>query len=298
MGNFRTLENGCSLQGVIALLFTPFSADGKRVDAAGLRRQIDFILQSGVSGVVACGKAGEFEGMAPAELEQVLSTVLAEVAGRVPVGMGIISVEREEGVQAAVMAARCGADFAMVKKLTRQRLRPFYLAIAEHIPVMVYDQTNEGNLDLERDLLPLLEASPRIAAVKVSGNVYSFGRLKAAVPEVPCLCGWDTFSLMAYLSGAEGVVAGSAAVMPEREVALHRLARAGRWEEARAVFYEQMLPLIAFSTPDPYAFSVCKLVLHWRGLFNSPVVRPPYVDAPDWMAREIRVLARRLDLVD
>ena len=32
------------------------------------------------------------------------------------------------------------------------------------------------------------------------------------------LCGWDTFSLLAYLSGGAGVVAGSAAVMPEREV--------------------------------------------------------------------------------
>ena len=297
MGNFRTIENGRSLQGVIALLFTPFSADGKRVDEASMRRQIDLVLESGVSGVVACGKAGEFEGMTPAEIEQVLTLVLEQVAGRVPVGMGIISVEREEGLQAASIASNCGADFAMVKKLTRQQLREFYLGIAELIPVMVYDQSNEGNLDLEQQVLPLLEASERIVAVKVSGNVYSFAQLKAAAPDVPLLCGWDTFSLMAYLSGAHGVVAGSAAVMPEREVALHQLARTERWEEARKVFYDQMLPLIAFSTPDPYAFSVCKLVLHWRGLFDSPVVRPPYVNAPDWMAREIHALAQRLELV-
>ena len=256
-----------------------------------MHRQLDRVLAAGVAGVVACGKAGEFEGINAAEFEQVLSLVLEGVAGQVPVGAGIISVECEAGVQAAACAARCGADFAMVKKLTRQRLHPFYLEIAERLPVMVYDQSNEGNLDLEREVLPLLQASERIIALKVSGNVYSFGRLKEAAPDVPLLCGWDTFSLLAYLSG-------SAAVMPEREVELHQLALAGRWEEARELFYQRMLPLIAFSTPDPYAFSVCKLVLRWRGLFDAAVVRPPYVDAPPWMEREIRALARQLELVD
>ena len=86
--------------------------------------------------------------------------------------------------------------------------------------------------------------------------------------------------------------------MPEREVALHRLALEGRWDEAGSLFYEQMLPLIAFSTPDPYAFSVCKLVLHWRGLFDSPVVRPPYVDTPGWMQSEMRSLVGRLGLLE
>ena len=89
----------------------------------------------------------------------------------------------------------------------------------------------------------------------------------------------------------------SASVMPDREVALHRHAKSGEWEEARRLFYERMLPLIAFSTPDPYAFSVCKLVLHWLGIFSSPVVRSPYLDTPEWMQREIRILATRLGLL-
>ena len=58
-----------------------------------------------------------------------------------------------------------------------------------------------------------------------------------------------------------------------------------------------MLPIIAFATPDPYAFSVCKHLLHWKGLFDSPLVRPPYSDIPEWMAREMHALARQLDLV-
>ena len=44
-------------------------------------------------------------------------------------------------------------------------------------------------------------------------------------------------------------------------------------------YHHRMLPMIAYSTPDPYAFSVCKHILHWKGLFDSPLVRPPYAKA-------------------
>ena len=297
MGSLRSTDNGTTLQGVFALLFTPFDAGGQGIDAPSMRRQIDFVLGAGVSGVVACGKAGEFEGMNLDEVEQVLRLVVDGVAGRVPVGMGIISVEREQGLRAAQTAAQCGADFAMVKKLSLQNVRDFYLSLAEQIPVMVYDLTNEGNLDITTQALPLLEECERIVAMKVSGNVYSMAQLKDAQPDVPLLCGWDTFSLLGYLSGSDGVVAGSAAFMPEREVELHRLARAGQWEEARQLFYDRMLPIIAFATPDPYAFSVCKHLLHWKGILDSPVVRPPYTNTPEWMSEEMRALALRLGLV-
>ena len=297
MPSLRRTESGTVLRGVFALLFTPFDVGGNGIDASSMRRQNDFVLGAGVSGVVACGKAGEFEGMDLVEVEQVLSLVMESVAGRVPVGMGIISVEQEEGVRAAGVAARCGADFAMVKKLSFDRVRDFYLSLADLIPVMVYDQTNEGNLDVSTLALPLLEECERIVAMKVSGNVYSIGQIKEAQPEVPLLCGWDTFSLLGYLSGSDGVVAGSASFMPEREVELHRLARAGQWEDARHLFYDRMLPIIAFATPDPYAFSVCKHLLHWKALFDSPAVRLPYTNTPDWMNAEMRALAERLNLV-
>ncbi len=294
----RHPANGKPIEGVVTLLFTPFSEDTTTLDLESLRREVDFVLDAGVSAVVACGKAGEFEGMTLDESEQVLNCVLEHVDGRVPVGMGIISVDLDKGKAAAEVAAHCGADFAMVKKFTKKDLREFFGEVADRIPVMLYDQTNEGDLDVESQLLPLVKEFERIVAVKVSCNVYSFGHINEEVPDTPLICGWDVFSLMAYLSGADGVVAGSAAFMPDREVELHQLAQAGRWEEARELFYERMLPFIVFATPDPYAFSVSKSVLHWKGIFDSPLTRPPYANVPDWMQEELRTLAKRMGLTD
>ena len=297
MTDRRCTENGKAVDGVVTLLATPFHHNDLSLDLDSMRRQVDFVLNAGVSAVVACGKAGEYEGMTLDEVERVLTMVLEHVDGRVPVGMGIISVELERGLESAEIARRCGADFAMVKKKSMKGLAKFFTEIADRIPVMLYDQTNEGNLSVDQQILPLVKQCERIVTVKVSGNVYSIGHLKEEIADVSLICGWDIFSLLAYASGADGVVAGSAAFMPEREVELHRLAQAERWDEARALFYDRMLPYIVFATHDPYAFSVAKYLLYLREIIDSPKTRPPYANAPDWMLDELRVLAERLELI-
>ena len=65
----RSVASGAVIKGVVTLLFTPFKDDATRFDAAGMRRQLDFVLESGVSALVACGKAGEFEGQSLEEIE-------------------------------------------------------------------------------------------------------------------------------------------------------------------------------------------------------------------------------------
>ena len=163
---------------------------------------------------------------------------------------------------------------------------------------MLYDQTNEGNLDLKTQILPLVKECQRIVTVKVSGNVYTFAYQKQELPDTSLICGWDLFSLLAYRSGADGVVAGSAAFMPEREVKLHKLTMENKWQEAADYFYEKMMPYIFYATHDPYAFSVSKLLLKWRGIIDSPLTRPPYANTPEWMIDDLHNLAKSLKLIN
>ena len=298
MSKKRCTENGKTVEGIVTLLLTPFTESLESVDFDSLHKEIEFVLEKGVSSLVACGKAGEFEGMTLDEIEEVISFVVQQVDGRVPVGMGIISVELDEGIKAAEIAARCGADFAMVKKLSKDKLFNFFHEISERIPVMLYDQTNEGDLDMANHVIPLVNECQRIIGVKVSGNVYTFSYQKKELPDTPLICGWDLFSLLAYRSGSDGVVAGSAAFMPEREVQLHQLIIQNKWQDAADYFYEKMMPYIFYATHDPYAFSVSKLLLKWRGIIDSPLVRPPYIDTPEWMIDDLKNLAKKLNLID
>ena len=120
----RSVESGVVIKGVVTLLFTPFQDDATRFDAASMRRQLDFVLESGVSALVACGKAGEFEGQTLEEIEEVLGTVIDHVAGRVPVevlnlpphtdtpevGLNRIMVTEEENARTFSIRALPGAQ--------------------------------------------------------------------------------------------------------------------------------------------------------------------------------------------
>ena len=294
-----TIANDIKLKGgVYTLLLTPFNEDGSLFDPHSMSRQIDYILESGVDGLVTCGKAGEFEGMNLNEIEEVLDFVLGHVNGRVPVGMGIISVDLNDAMKAAKIASRKGANFAMVKKRSYNDLHSFFLKVADEIPVMLYDMTNEGKLSMLHDILPIVNDCDRIAALKVSGDIGSFDVLRHEANSIPALCGSDMYSLITYLCGSDGVIAGSAAVMPHHEVILYKLVKAEKWNEAREHFYNKMLPLITFITPDPYAFSVAKHLLKWKGIIDHATTRLPYPKADDWHLEEIKKLATKLEIID
>ena len=163
---------------------------------------------------------------------------------------------------------------------------------------MLYDMTNEGRLNMQKDVLPIVHGCNRIAALKVSGDIGSFEVLKHETLSIPALCGSDMYSLITYLAGSDGVIAGSAAVMPNHEVVLYDLVKADKWDEARSYFYEKMIPLITFITPDPYAFSVAKHVLKWKGIIDHATTRPPYPKADDWHLEEIKKLVKKMKIID
>ena len=285
--------------GVYTLLLTPYNEDGSKFDPLSMSRQIDYVLDAGVNGLVACGKAGEFEDLNLDEIEQVLSHVVEHVNGRVPVGLGAISVDLDEGIKVARIASRQGASIAMVKKKSYQDLRSFFLKMADEIPVMIYDMTDNGSLDMQKDVLPIVHFCDRVVAMKVSGDVGSFDVLRKEVLSIPCLCGSDMYTLITYGTGSDGVVAGSAAVMPEREVALHKLVKEEQWDEARTYFVEKMLPMIAYGGQLlPYNYSTMKHILKWKGIIDHVFVRPPYRAAYDWHLREVEKLAQKMGIIN
>ena len=71
----------CRLNGVFTALVTPFRED-RSIDEDALRRLVNRQLDAGVQGVVACGTTGEATALTPVEHQQVVATVVDEVAGR------------------------------------------------------------------------------------------------------------------------------------------------------------------------------------------------------------------------
>src|ERR1700747_3379327 len=123
------------LNGLLAALVTPLSADGESVDESAQRKLVEHTVASGVHGLVPCGSTGEFASMTNAERRQVVEIVVNQVAGRVPVLAHTARMTTREAVSLSRHAEQVGAAGVMVvapyyEPLTVEEIKTYYRDIA------------------------------------------------------------------------------------------------------------------------------------------------------------------------
>lgn len=76
------------LQGILPIVFVPFDSSGE-IDDVGLRRIVEFELEAGVHGLGINGFASEAYKLTDTERERTVDIVATELAGQVPLIIGI-----------------------------------------------------------------------------------------------------------------------------------------------------------------------------------------------------------------
>jgi 4-hydroxy-tetrahydrodipicolinate synthase len=76
------------IKGVIVPIITPIDKEEK-IDEVRMRRQVDFVIDGGLDGILAFGSNGEFYQVEEDEMERGLQIMIDQAAGRVPVYFGI-----------------------------------------------------------------------------------------------------------------------------------------------------------------------------------------------------------------
>jgi 4-hydroxy-tetrahydrodipicolinate synthase len=284
------------LDGVNCLLMTPFTKQGD-IDYDSLNRLINHVINGGVSSIVAMGKIGEFGVLTMEERRSIMSFVVDRVAGRVPVGFGIINASFDDGLTLGRYAAQAGGDFVMSRPPVDGDVMDYFIRLTDQIPVMPYDLGEQGELSVHEHILPLVEKTKNIVGLKISGLPDKVPEAKRLL-DIPILCGWDLMSLMEYQLGADGVISGSATIIPSDEVQLYKLAKQSLWSEARDIYYPKILPLLNYCTFDPHAYSVSKYALYYQGIIDCPDVREPNPDAGEARAKEVREVLERIGILD
>ena len=280
------------LTGVNALLMTPFTQSNE-IDTDGIFRQIDRVLDAGATSVVVQGKIGEYDTYTMEERRETARAVVEYVDGSAPVGVGIINATFEDGLAVGRIATETGADYVMSRPPIDGDTHDYFLRLADIVPVMLYDQGMRGEVSIRDDILPLTQQTENIIALKISGIPDKNYEAKQLL-DIPVLCGWDLMSLLAYQMGSDGVISGSATLVPEHEVILYNLVRKKRWHEARELYYEKLVPILNYCTFDPHAYSVCKYILKYMGVIENSGVRPPNPDAGEARASEVYEVLKRV----
>lgn len=151
------------IKGVVVPMITPIDADEK-IDEVNFRKQVDYIIEGGMHGILVFGSNGEFYQVEEDEMERGLKIALDQAAGRVPVYFGIGAINTRKCVRLAKMAAANGA--AAISILQPMFIHPdekeLYLhfkTIAEAVPdtpVLIYNNPGRCAYGLTAGLITKL----------------------------------------------------------------------------------------------------------------------------------------------
>ncbi|MCF2707050.1 dihydrodipicolinate synthase family protein [Arcanobacterium haemolyticum] len=230
-----------SLSGVVPPVVTPLHEDHS-FDAASMTRNVDRMIDAGVSGLFFLGSSGEVAFSTDSRRHEILETGIAATKGRVPVLAGIIDTETERMIEHGIAAKEQGAD-ALVATA------PFYalggeaeieenfrlIREAVDLPLFAYDIPVCVHKKLSVDMLIRLGKDGVLSGVKdSSGDDVSFRRLilanKREGHPLCLLTGHEVVVDGTYLGGGDGSVPGLGNVDPVSYVKQWEAAKAGDWE--------------------------------------------------------------------
>jgi 4-hydroxy-tetrahydrodipicolinate synthase len=193
--------------------------------------------------------------------------------------VGVHGVGSHMAVRWAEAAAEDGADGVLCLPPTMYRanrgevLAHFEAVAAVGLPVMVYNNPLDTKVDLTPDLLAEIAQIDNVWAVKeFSGDVRRVLEIKEKAPGLEVIGGADDVVLESLLMGASGWFAGFPNVFPAESARLFQLARAGKVEEARAL-YEPLVAAFRWDSRTEFVQAI-KLGMEMVGRPGGPC-RPP-----------------------
>ncbi len=265
------------ITGSIPAIVTPMHEDGS-LDLPGLRRLIDWHVAEGTDGVVVVGTTGESPTVNVDEHCELIRTVVAQAAGRIPVIAGTGANSTAEAIALAAFAKQAGvaAHLSVVpyyNKPTQEGLYRHFAAIAAavELPMIVYNVPGRTVADLANDTTLRLAQLPGIVGIKdATGNLErGADLLKRAPPGFAVYSGDDATALCLMLLGGQGTISVTANVAPRLMHEMCAAAIAGELKRAREINFRLLglhRQLFLEANPIPVKWAVEQLGLIERGL--------------------------------
>ena len=139
------MKKTAKLRGVVPVLVTPFGA-GECVDEESLRKEVDFVIDSGASAICTPAFASEHYKLSDTERYRVAEIVAERAASRVPLFVSTSSASVHSTVEFSRFARSIGAVGVMASAPTVVSLRAeeviaYFGAVCQAVgfPVMIQD---------------------------------------------------------------------------------------------------------------------------------------------------------------
>lgn len=267
-------------KGVFPALTTKFTSDFQ-LDLSLFEKNLKAQISAGVDGVILGGTLGESSVLSNQEKFDLVKFTVEQVDNKIPVIMNIAEGSTSEAIKLALEAEKYGATGLMMLppmryKSDHRETVAYFAAVAKasSLPILIYNNPVDYKIEVTLEMFEELTAYGNIQAVKESTrDVSNVTRMINKFGErYKILCGVDTMAMEELVMGAHGWVAGLVCAFPRETVAVYRLVKAGKWNEALAI-YRWFLPLLELDI-HPKLVQYIKLAETEEGI-GSEYVRPP-----------------------
>ncbi len=296
------------MRGIVPIVFVPFDREGQ-IDEASLWNVVRFELEGGAHGIGVGGFASEAYKLTDAERQQTAEMVAAEVAGQVPLVIGIAAGSTEAAItQMRAFAYLKPTVFMVLPPATMnyspQSLIAHYVALAEasDAPVMVQHSPHipqYAHLELGVEhLAEIAHRSKNIRYFKIEGPGAP-ARMRTLKPLLPE--GVGLFGGVGGISFFEELEVGVAGVIPgvgfnEVFQMAWRAWQEGDKAQVHEVLTKYQLLVNAVSIKGhEFSLHARKHLAKRAGLIAHATVRGP-TDAPT--EAEIEAVFRAADALD
>jgi 4-hydroxy-tetrahydrodipicolinate synthase len=291
------------ISGSIVALLTPMHSNSLEVDWDALKKLVDWHIEQGTNSIVAVGTTGESATLSVSEHAQVISVVVAQAAGRIPIIAGTGANSTREAIELTQAAADAGADACLLvtpyyNKPTQEGLYLHYKAIAEAVDIdqILYNVPGRTACDLLPETVLRLSKINNIVGIKEATGDLERGRqiIDQCADDFAVYSGDDATARELMLLGGKGDISVTANVAPKlmSEMCAAALsADAGRAMELDAKLASLHSSLFVEANPIPVKWAVAELGL----LANA--LRLPMTPLSESHYEVVRAAMRSAELV-
>jgi dihydrodipicolinate synthase/N-acetylneuraminate lyase len=292
-------------EGVFPVVPTTFDETGA-LDLASQKRCVDFMIDAGSNGLCILANFSEQFVLSDEERNVLTDTILAHVAGRVPVIVTTTHFGTRVCADRCRRAQEAGAAMVMVMppyhgatiRVSEQQIHDFYRALSDaiDIPIMIQDAPVSGTVLSAAFLARMAREIEHVRYFKIetagaASKLRELLRLGGDAIEGP----WDGEEAITLLpdleAGATGAMTGGG--YPDGIRQILDAWRAGRIEEATEA-YARWLPLINYENRQG-GILTAKALMKEGGVIACEAPRHPFPAMQPAVREGLLRTARRLD---
>ncbi len=291
-------------EGIYTPVITPYNDDGS-IDHDGFCAMLEFLVTSGVHGIINGGSTGEYYAQSMEERLELAKLAKQVIGNRTALIIGTGAIRLSDSQLVAEAAAKIGADAILVGSPpyavpTEQENALNALAIdrAADLPIMLYNYPGRMCINMGEEFLDRVGRSRNFCAIKESsGDINRVHLLARDYPHIQMSCGMDDQALEFFAWGSRSWVCGGSNFLPHEHAALYKAcAIEGNYDKGRRIM-SAMLPLMRVLEQGGKFVQCIKFGCEMNGIKAGPPrspLRPLNKDDKRQLEQVVQVLKRTI----